>query len=165
MDRTTDAGSTRPARMSRLPLRAPSRAHRINFCRWNPDFACYHPLPWLTFDSSVPGNTREVQAVQVKVAARHGHLSDEEQSQITEKATKLLDFFDRLTFIEVTVDFQKQEKGVEVIATAEHNHKFIGHAQAPELLAATNAAIEKALHQVKRYKEKIQDKRGNGHPD
>jgi len=105
----------------------------------------------------------EVDAVQVKVSARHGQLTVEEQAQLTEKANKLLHFFDRLTMIDVTVDFQKLDKKVEVIATAEHKHEFVGHAQATDLMAAANAAIDKTAQQIKHYKEKLQDKRGNGH--
>lgn len=98
--------------------------------------------------------------MQVKVSARHGHLSEEHQAQVAEKAEKLLHFFDRLTFIEVTVDFRKgQEKAVEVVASAEHAHKFVGHGTGPDLMAAVAGAVEKAQHQIKHYKEKIQDHR------
>ena len=107
--------------------------------------------------------------MQVKVAARHGHLSEEHQVQIRERAEKLLTFFDRLTFIEVTVDFQKADgKAVEVIATAEHAHEFVGHGDGPDLLLAVGAAIEKAKQQIKHYKERVQDHRRNpshGGPD
>ena len=101
--------------------------------------------------------------MQVKVSARHGHLGEDAHQLIEEKAGKLLHFFDRLTFIEVTVDLQKAEKGVEVIATAEHKHKFVGHASADDLQAAVGAAVDKAAQQIKHYKERIQDHRPNGH--
>jgi putative sigma-54 modulation protein len=98
--------------------------------------------------------------VDVKVAARHGHLTDEEQALIREKAEKLLTFFDRLTFIEVTVDFRKGDgKAVEVLAKAEHKHEFIGHGDAPDLLVALTGAVEKAKQQIKHYKERLQDHR------
>ena len=42
--------------------------------------------------------------MQIKIAARHGHLSDAQQQFIREKAEKLLHFFERITLIEVTVD-------------------------------------------------------------
>lgn len=99
--------------------------------------------------------------MQVKVSARHGHLTDELQTEIAAKAEKLLHFFDRLMLIEVTLDLRGAEKLVEVIATAEHKHTFVGHASAPDLLAAAAAAIEKAKQQIKHYKEKIQDHRGD----
>ena len=42
--------------------------------------------------------------MQIKISARHGHLSDETQAKIKEKLEKLPRFYDRLTAIDVTVD-------------------------------------------------------------
>jgi putative sigma-54 modulation protein len=99
--------------------------------------------------------------VQVKLSTRHGHLGDEAQAVIQEKAEKLLHFFDRLTFIEVTVDLQKSDKRVEIVATAEHKHEFVAHADAPEVTIALNLALDKVKQQIKHYKERVQDHRGD----
>jgi putative sigma-54 modulation protein len=102
--------------------------------------------------------------VQVKVSARHGHLSEEHQGEIREKAEKLLHYFDRLTFIEVTVVFLKgEDKEVEVLATAEHKHEFVGHGNGPDVMLALGGAIEKAKQQIKHYKERVQDHRRDPH--
>ena len=102
--------------------------------------------------------------MQVKITARHGHLGDPAQEMIRDKAEKLLHFFDRLTFIEVTVDFLKaDDKAVEVLATAEHTHEFVGRDTGPDLLVALNGAIEKAKHQIQHYKERVQDHRRDPH--
>ncbi len=107
--------------------------------------------------------------MQVKLSCRHGHLSEDHQLQVREKAEKLLTFFDRLTFIEVTVDFQKGDgKAVEVIATAEHKHEFVGRGEGDDVLLALTGAIEKAKQQIKHYKERLQDHRrdpSHGGPD
>ncbi|MGH9677837.1 MAG: ribosome hibernation-promoting factor, HPF/YfiA family, partial [Candidatus Acidiferrum sp.] len=59
--------------------------------------------------------------MQVKLSVRHGHLHDDVQKIIREKAAKLLHFFERLTMIEVTVDLQQKEtKLVEFVVQAEH---------------------------------------------
>ena len=101
--------------------------------------------------------------MKVTVSARHGHLSEEHQVQVRERAEKLLHYFDRLTFIEVTVEFLKgDDKAVEVLATAEHKHEFVGRDQGTDLLQALSAAIEKAKHQIKHYKERVQDHRRDG---
>jgi putative sigma-54 modulation protein len=98
--------------------------------------------------------------VQVKVSARHGHLSEEHQSEIRERAEKLLHYFERLTFIEVTVSFNKgDDKEVEVLATAEHKHEFVGHGRGSDLMLALGGAIDKAKQQIKHYKERVQDHR------
>jgi len=65
----------------------------------------------------------------VTVTARHGHLDDETQRSLQEKAENLLHYFDRLTSIGVTVDLhrdrQKNELHVEILAEAEHKYEFV----------------------------------------
>lgn len=110
--------------------------------------------------------------MQIKVSARHGHLSDEHQAEIAAKAEKLLHYFERLTMIEVTVDLSpdghQHQKSVEIRLDAEHKHDFIAHHTDEDLLAAVTATVEKLKQQLRHYKEKVQDHRrdpshgGNG---
>jgi putative sigma-54 modulation protein len=97
--------------------------------------------------------------VQIKISARHGHLSDESQQFIQEKAEKLLRFFDRLTLIEVTVDMQDGQKVVEFVVQAEHKHDITAQAVAADLMAAVELAEAKLETRLRKYKEKIQDHR------
>src|SRR5260370_30099227 len=50
--------------------------------------------------------------VQIKISMRHGHLSEDSQAFIQEKAKKLMRLFERLTMIEVTVDMQNGDCAV-----------------------------------------------------
>jgi putative sigma-54 modulation protein len=97
--------------------------------------------------------------VQIKISARHGHLGDESQAYIRDKAQKLLRYFERLTMIEVTVDVKEEEKIVEFIAKAEHKHDFVAHERHPEIQTAVDMALHKIEGQIHRYKEKLQDHR------
>jgi putative sigma-54 modulation protein len=97
--------------------------------------------------------------VQIKISARHGHLNDNAQQFIRDKAEKLLHYFDRLTMIEVTVDLRGDQKHVEFVVQAEHKHNFVAHDQDSNLLAAVDLALDKIEGQLRRYKEKIQDHR------
>lgn len=98
--------------------------------------------------------------MQIKIAARHGHLSEAHQAQIREKAEKLLHYFDRITMIEVTVDVaDKILKDVEIKVDAEHKHDFVARESHEELLTAVDLAIDKIKAQIHRYKEKIQNHR------
>jgi putative sigma-54 modulation protein len=98
--------------------------------------------------------------VQIKVSARHGHLSDEHQQEIRQKVEKLLHYFDRITMIEVTVDLaDKIHKKVEILVDAEHKHDFVAHDQHEELTAAIDLTVDRIKHQIHRYKEKIQERR------
>lgn len=102
--------------------------------------------------------------MQVKISARHGHLSEAAQRGIEEKANKLLHYFERLTMIEITVDLADDlHKSVEILVSAEHKHDFVARETAEELHAAVDMAIHKIERQITKYKEKIQDHRRDQH--
>jgi putative sigma-54 modulation protein len=97
--------------------------------------------------------------VQIKISARHGHLSEETQDYIRKKAEKLLHIFQRLTMIEVTVDLRNEHKVVEFLVAAEHKHDFVAREGNTDVLAAVDLVLDKLEGQLRRYKEKIQDHR------
>lgn len=97
--------------------------------------------------------------MQIKISARHGHLSEDTQKFIREKAEKLLRFFERLTSIEVTVDLQDGMHTVSFLARAEHKHEFVAKEQNNDILAAVDLVLAKLEGEIRRYKEKIQDHR------
>ena len=100
--------------------------------------------------------------MQIKISIRHGHLNDNHQEQIRGKAEKLLHYFNRLTMIEVTIDLKNEElKEVEFLARAEHKHEFVARESSADLTAAIDLALDKVIHQIHRYKEKLQDHRRN----
>ena len=66
----------------------------------------------------------------------------------------------RQTPIEVTVDLKNEgQPWVEFLVKSEHKHDFVAHESHPDLLAAVDLALGKLEMQVRRYKEKIQDRR------
>jgi putative sigma-54 modulation protein len=97
--------------------------------------------------------------VQIKISARHGHLNEATQQFITEKAQKLVRLFDRLTMIQVTVDLQDGNKWVEFLVQAEHKHDFVARENHNDVLAAVDLALAKLDKQLRRYKERIMDRR------
>jgi putative sigma-54 modulation protein len=98
--------------------------------------------------------------VQIKISARHGHLSDETQQFIRDKAQKLLRLFERLTMIEVTIDLRNEHtKVVEFVVQAEHKHDIVARESHDDILAAVDLVMAKLESQLRRYKEKIQDHR------
>lgn len=97
--------------------------------------------------------------MQVKITARHGHLSESTQEFIRNKAEKLLHYFQRLMMIEVLVDQKEEEFVVEFLVSAEHKHDFVATERNKDLLAAVDLVLDKLEGQIRRYKEKIQDHR------
>jgi putative sigma-54 modulation protein len=97
--------------------------------------------------------------VQVAITCRHGSVRDDVQAVLTKKAEKLLTYFERVTQIQVTIDFGKDGTGVEILVDAEHRHDFIGADRNEDVLAAFDGAFHKVEQQIKKYKEKVQDHR------
>ncbi len=97
--------------------------------------------------------------MQIKIAAKHGHLNESSQQFIQEKAQKLLHFFQRIMMIEVVVDQREEECVVEFLVSAEHIHDFVASDRHKDLFAAVDLVLEKQERQVRRYKDKIQDHR------
>jgi putative sigma-54 modulation protein len=97
--------------------------------------------------------------VQIKVTTRHGQLNDEHQKIIREKLSRLLTHFPRLMMIEAIVDVKDDEKIVELQVSAEHKHDFVATERSKDLLTAVDLVLDKLDHQIRKYKDKIQDHR------
>ena len=106
-----------------------------------------------------------VFSVQIKISTRHGHLSDETQAKIQEKLEKLSRFYDRLTAIDVTVDLEHRDApDVDLRVSADHKHDFVAVCRSMELMASIDDVVEKMEQQLRKYKQKVQDRhRGPGH--
>ncbi len=97
--------------------------------------------------------------MQIKISTRHGHLDSQTQEFIENKAERLMNQFNRLTSISVTVDREHDLFTVEFIVDAEHKHDFVAKEKHVDLLAAVDLVLDKLEGQLRKYKEKIQDHR------
>lgn len=100
-----------------------------------------------------------VDSVQIRISTRHGTLSEESRSRIKAKVEKLTRLFDRLTAIEVTVDLERRaEPSVDLRVSAEHKHDFVASNRSGELMGSIDQVIRKLEQQLRKYKQKIQDR-------
>jgi putative sigma-54 modulation protein len=101
--------------------------------------------------------------VQIEISTRHGQLSEASQQKITAKAEKLLRIFDRLTAIAVVIDLTDEAAPkVDLQVSAEHKHDFVAHDQSDSLMASVDMVLHKMEQQLRKYKEKVQERhRGN----
>ena len=95
----------------------------------------------------------------VALTCKHGSLTADQQEYITRKAEKLLTFFERVTQISVTVVLEKDRARVEILVDAEHKHNFVAHEEGDTVIPAFDLALHKMEHQIRKYKERIQDHR------
>ena len=97
--------------------------------------------------------------MHIEISTRHGGLGPEQHAYLHEKAEKLLKYFGRLMAIEVAVDHIKHAWLVEIRVSAEHKHDFFASEEGATPEAAMDQCVHKIEHQLRRYKEKIQDHR------
>jgi putative sigma-54 modulation protein len=89
-------------------------------------------------------------------------LSEETRSRIHDKAEKLTRLFDRLTAIELTIDLERRdEPSVDLRVSAEHKHDFVATNRSDDLMGSIDQVIHKLEQQLRKYKEKIQDRHRN----
>ncbi len=103
--------------------------------------------------------------MQIKVSTRHGQLSEASQNKISTKVEKLSRFHDRLTSIEVIVDLTDESSPrVDLNVSAEHKHDFVAHDQSESLMGSLDAAMGKIEQQLRKYKEKVQERHRSSEP-
>lgn len=103
----------------------------------------------------------EESEVQVEITCRHGSISSEFQEYVSRKAEKLLNYFERVTAIQVTFDYEKDRVKVEMLVDAEHKHDFVTHYEGPadEVAASFEQTLAKMEQQIRKYKSKVTDHR------
>jgi putative sigma-54 modulation protein len=127
----------------------------------NVDGGYYSPFPALGRAEWGPRQRPDLEfaPLQVNISARHGHLSEASQEKIRAKVDKLNHIFNRLTAIEVTVNLEHEETPqVDLRVSAEHKHDFAASDQSDSLMASIDNAVHKLEQQLRKYKEKIQNR-------
>jgi putative sigma-54 modulation protein len=100
--------------------------------------------------------------VQTSISIRHGDLSEASQQKLRSKVEKLHRFFERLASIQVTVDLSDSDAPrIDLQVSAEHKHDFVARESAETLWGAVDAAVQKMEQQLRRYKEKVQERHRN----
>lgn len=97
--------------------------------------------------------------MQVAITCRHGNIPQETHEYISRKSEKLLNYFERVTAIEVTVDFEGDRVKAEIKVDAEHKHDFVSSVTSDEPGPAFDKALTKMEQQIRKYKEKLTDHR------
>ena len=99
--------------------------------------------------------------MQVEITCRHGSVNSEFHEYVTRKSEKLLNYFERVTAIQVTFDFEDDRVRAEILVDAEHKHDFVTHhvGESTNIGAVFEQTLAKMEQQIRKYKEKLQDHR------
>ena len=101
--------------------------------------------------------------MQIRIATRHGHLSEESQDKIKARVERLTRYFDRLVSIEIIVDLKDSENPeIDLKVAAEHKHDFVASDKSESMFGSVDAVVQKMEQQVRKYKEKVQGRHRKG---
>lgn len=99
--------------------------------------------------------------MQVAITCRHGEISEDFREYIARKSEKLLNYFERVTAIQVTLDYEGDRVRVEMLVDAEHKHDFVTHHEtiADDVGPCFDQVLAKMEQQIRKYKGKVTDHR------
>jgi putative sigma-54 modulation protein len=105
-----------------------------------------------------------VDLVQINIAIRHGHVSESAQAMVREKLEKLPRLYDRIAAIELTIDLEHRDTPEVALKITAKKHEFHATQRGDNLLAAVEVVVDRMEQQLRKHKEKVQDRhRGVGH--
>ena len=97
--------------------------------------------------------------MQQSIAVRHGHLAESTQEKLKARVEKLTRIFDRLMSVEIVVDLSDDQRpSVDLKVSAEHKHDFVSHDASDSLLGALDGAVQKIEQQLRKYKDRVQQR-------
>ncbi len=102
--------------------------------------------------------------MQINISTRHGHVSESTQALLREKFEHLNRLYDRVSSIELTIDLEHPAAPAVDLKVSAKKHEFVATGQSDNLVASVDAVIEKMEQQLRKHKERVQDRhRSGGH--
>ena len=96
-------------------------------------------------------------SLRIDLTDRHEHHNEDVKQYAREKVERLTRYFDKVQHIEVVFDKENSDHSVEIIVSANHHLRFVGHATHPSVMAAIDRVMEKLEKQVVKAKERMKD--------
>jgi len=98
--------------------------------------------------------------MQVHVIGRHMSLTGDQTAHAEAEAAKLTKFFDGIKDISVTFDREHDSLKAEIVCTVSGGGTLVAVEKARTVQEAVDLAADNMARQIKRYKEKLHDRRG-----
>jgi len=95
----------------------------------------------------------------ISVTARHARPGKATIEYARTEAEKLLTEFPRVEHVHVILDSEKRRRTAEVVVQAKNRVKVESRESADRMPAAIDAAMDKAERQLRRLREKVQERR------
>ena len=97
--------------------------------------------------------------MNIRITGRTEEVTPGMKERAAEKVGKLSRFYDRITWVDVVLDSERERKMVEMSAGLNRGQTIVGKAESDDMYAAIDLAIDKLSRQLRRHKEKLSDHR------
>ena len=97
--------------------------------------------------------------MRISVTERHTAVTDAVKEYASEKAGKLLRFYDRISAINIILDGASDLASVEMIVKVDGAEDFVAHEESSDYFAGVDLVVAKLERQVTRHKEKHRNRK------
>ena len=97
--------------------------------------------------------------MNIRVTGRTDDITPGMKQKAQEKVTKLLRFYDRITWVDVVLGGDKDRRVAEVTAGLNRGNTIVGKAKSGDVYAAIDLAVDKIARQLRKHKEKLKNHR------
>ena len=97
--------------------------------------------------------------MNIKITGRSEAVTPGMKKRAAEKVSKIMKFYDRITWIDVILDADRQRNMVEVSAGLNRGTTLVGKAESGDMYTAIDLSVDKISRQIRKHKEKLKDLR------
>lgn len=97
--------------------------------------------------------------MRIAITERHTSVTAAVKEYATEKAGKLVRFYDRISSIDIILDGAHDQAGVEMIVRVDGAEDFVAHESSGDYFAGVDMVLDKLERQITRHKEKQRNRK------
>lgn len=97
--------------------------------------------------------------MRIAITERHTSVTAAVKEYATEKAGKLVRFYDRISSIDIILDGANDQAGVEMIVKVDGADDFIAHQNGGDYFAGVDMVLDKLERQITKHKEKQRNRK------
>ena len=97
--------------------------------------------------------------MRISITERHTSVTTAVKEYATEKAGRLVRFYDRISSIDIILDGANDQAGVEIIVKVDGAEDFVAHQNSGDYFAGVDMVLDKLERQITKHKEKQRNRK------
>lgn len=93
------------------------------------------------------------------IAVRHTDITDAMRDYAEKRVGRLLDHFDTLSDVRVTLNVERNRHQAEIVANCRRAGPVVARAEGADMYATLDEVVDKMMNQLRRQKERLKDHR------